>query len=416
LFGRVSKAPSKVWARERPRRHFETHVKEMLNHETSAGPTIEDTLLFCRSLRERGLAVTPSESVDAIRALSLLDCNDRREVFLSLRSILTSRLEDFPIFEELFDAFWGRPGEVPQPRKLVESSTPSLNESRSHLSPSTYTPKGLPYLLENWKPAESLDSESIDLPGASNAASSAKKDFGLLAPNELEEIVRVARRIARRVAASPSRRWKPVRRGSRIHIRRTIRQSLKTGGEMIELSFKRRKQNKTRLVVICDVSGSMDLFSRLLLQFVYGLQNTFARVETFVFSTALERITGYLKDATYTRALAGLSANVRGWSGGTLIGRCITAFNSEWARLTDRRTIVIILSDGWDTGEPEELAASLATLKKRSGRLIWLNPLLASPTYQPLTRGMQVALPYIDVFAPAHDFASLRALERHLVL
>ncbi len=388
----------------------------MLNHVASAGPTIESTVLFCRALRERGLAVTPSEAVDAVTTLSLVDRDDRREVFLSLRSILTSRVEDFPVFEELFDAFWGRSGESPQPRKLVESPRDPNKEGRVRLSSSSPAPKGLPYLLENWMPAESPVSESIDVPVASAAESSSEKDFSVFAADELEEIARLSRRIARRLAASPSRRWKPVRRGPRVHMRRTLRQSLKTGGEIIELSFKQRKQNKTRLVVICDVSGSMDLYSRLLLQFVYGLQNSFARVETFVFSTALERITGHLKDASYARALARLSANVRGWSGGTLIGPSIAAFNSEWARLADRRTIVIILSDGWDTGEPEELAASLATLKRRAGRLIWLNPLLGSATYQPLTRGMQAALPHIDVFASAHDFASLRALERHLVL
>ena len=387
-----------------------------MKDETSSRPTVEATVAFCRALRARGLAASPSEAVDAVRTLSLIDCNDRREVFMSLRSILTSRVEDFPIFEELFDAFWGRRGEVSRPGGLVES-TPSPNrQSRSPGSSSKPTPRGLPYLLEKWKPAESTDPGSIDAPVACDAESSTEKDFGLFGADELEEIARLARRIARRLAASPSRRWKAVRRGARVHMRRTIRQSLKTGGETIELSFRQRKQNKTRLVVICDVSGSMDLYSRLLLQFVYGLQNSFARVETFVFSTALERITGHLKDAPYARALDRLSANVRGWSGGTLIGRSIADFNSEWSRLTDRRTIVIILSDGWDTGEPKELAASLAMLKRRAGKLIWLNPLLGSATYEPLTRGMQAAIPYIDVFAPAHDFASLRALERHLVL
>jgi len=271
-------------------------------------------------------------------------------------------------------------------------------------------------LLETWKPAESSASEPIETPVASDAESSSEKDFSVFAADELEEIARLSRRIARKLAASPSRRWRPVRRGARVHMRRTLRRSLKTAGEIVELSFKERKQNKTRLVVICDVSGSMDLYSRLLLQFVYGLQNSFARVETFVFSTALERITGHLKHAPYSQALARLSANVRGWSGGTLIGPSIASFNSEWARLADSRTIVIILSDGWDTGEPEELASSLSTLKRRVGRLIWLNPLLGSASYQPLTRGMQAALPHVDVFAPAHDFASLRALERHLVL
>jgi uncharacterized protein with von Willebrand factor type A (vWA) domain len=388
----------------------------MLNQGESSGPTIEDTVLFCRTLREHGLAVTPSESVDAVTTLRLVDRDDRREVFLSLRSVLTSRVEDFPVFEELFEAFWHRSGKSQHPRKLVESPRGPNKEGRNRRSSSTQTPKGLPYLLENWKLGESADSESIDLPVASDAASSTKKDLSLFAADELEEIARLSRRIARRLAANPSRRWKPVRRGPRVHMRRTLRQSLKTGGEIIELSFKERKQHKTKLVVICDVSGSMDLYSRLLLQFVYGLQNSFARVETFVFSTTLERITGHLKDASYERALERLSANVRGWSGGTLIGPSITTFNSEWARLADRRTIVIILSDGWDTGEPDELASSLATLKRRAGRLIWLNPLLGSATYQPLTRGMQAALPHIDIFAPAHNFASLRALERHLVL
>jgi len=163
------------------------------------------------------------------------------------------------------------------------------------------------------------------------------------------------------------------------------------------------------------VSGSMDLYTRLLLQFVHALQNSLARVETFVFSTSLERITGRLKNKDYERALE-LLGETRGWSGGTLIGPSLAAFDSGWPNLVDRRTIVIILSDGWDTGEPEELAASLARLKGRAGKLIWLNPLLASPEYRPLTRGMQAALPHLDLFAPMHNLRSLRALERHLVL
>jgi uncharacterized protein with von Willebrand factor type A (vWA) domain len=191
---------------------------------------------------------------------------------------------------------------------------------------------------------------------------------------------------------------------------------LRTGGEIVKLSFKRRKQKKTRLIMICDVSGSMDLYSQILLQFAYGLQNSFTRVETFVFSTTIERITGYLKSNTYRHALDHLGANVRGWSGGTLIGACVAAFNSGWPKLVDKRAVVIILSDGWDTGEPDELGAALAAMKRRAGKIIWLNPLLGSPAYQPLVRGMQVALPHIDVLAPLHNLASLRALERHLIL
>jgi uncharacterized protein with von Willebrand factor type A (vWA) domain len=375
-------------------------------------PGIEEVVLFGRLLREHGLAVTHSEVVDAVKTLRLIDPNDREEAFLSLRSILATRVEDFPVFEELFDAFWNR-----SPKKLVERKTLPNVAATVRVSSSTRTSKGLAYFLEHWASSHpGQPNEPIKLPGASDIESDAEKDFGLFGTENLDEMARLARRIVRRLARNPSRRWQPVKSGPRAHLRRTFRQSLKTGGEMIELSFKQRKPKRTKLVVVCDVSGSMNLYSRLLLQFVYGLQNSFARVETFVFSTSLVRITGHLKNRTYERALARLSTQVRGWSGGTLIGASIAALNSDWPRLIDKRTIVVILSDGWDTGEPELLARQIEILKRHAARLIWLNPLLGNPTYQPMTRGMQAALPFISVFAPAHDLASLRALEPHLTL
>ena len=377
---------------------------------------LTDTVLFCRALRERGLAVTPGEAVDAVRTLGLIDVKDRREAFLGLRSVLTTRVEEFPVFEELFESFWTRRYQEPQPEKVVEGDTLPSVKPRVRPPSAGSARKDLAFFLEHWGGTSSGETEPYNLPQASNTESTAEKDLSVLESDELDEIARVARRIVRRLASRPSRRWQPVRHGSRVNLRRSLRRSLRTGGELIELSFKERKQKKTRLVVICDVSGSMDLYSRLFLQFVYGLQNSFARVETFVFSTSLQRITGHLKNRAYDQALESLSANVRGWSGGTLIGPSIAAFNSDWPTLVDKRTIVVILSDGWDTGEPAELAASLGTLRKRAGRLIWLNPLLGSAKYQPVTRGMQAALPHIDVFAPLHNLASLRALEPHLIL
>jgi uncharacterized protein len=388
-----------------------------MTHQLTYGWLLNDTVLFCRALRERGLLATPSEAIDAVTALGLIDLDDREETFLSLRSVLTSRPEDFPVFEEVFESFWGRLGRSPQPRKIVEPeglSTGARLSSRDNAHRGGH--KGLAFFLEHWGAARSRDPEPINLPDASNTESDAEKDFSLFGADELEEISHLARRIARRLARIPSRRWEVARRGLRVDLRRTLRQSLKSGGEFIRLSFKRRKQKKTRLVVMCDVSGSMDLYSQILLQFVYGLQNSFARVETFVFSTKLERITGHLRNNTYKHALKRLGIDVRGWSGGTLIGVSVAAFNIGWPKLVDKRAVVIILSDGWDTGEPEELVAALADLKRRAGKLIWLNPLLGSSAYQPLVRGMQAALPHIDVFAPLHNLASLRALEKHLIL
>lgn len=387
-----------------------------MTHRLTEDGLLNNTVLFCRTLRDRGLLATPSEAIDAVTTLNLIDLDDRQETFLSLRSLLTSRVEDFPVFEELFEEFWGRLGRSPRPRKIVEREDLSTGVLKIRRPSREHGRKGLAFFLEHWGADESRATEPIDLPSASNTESGAEKDFSLFGADELEEMSRLARRIARRLSRSPSRRWESARRGLKVDLRRTLRQSLRNGGEFIKLSFKRRKQKKTRLVVICDVSGSMDLYSQVFLQFVYELQNSFARVETFVFSTKLERITGHLRNNHYRNALERLGRNIRGWSGGTLIGASLASFNSGWPKLVDKRAVVVILSDGWDTGEPEELGAALDKLRRRAGRLIWLNPLLGSPAYQPLVRGMQAAIPYIDVFAPLHNLESLRTLERHLIL
>ncbi len=363
-----------------------------------------DVVLLGRALREHGVAVTPAEVVTAATALQVIDQNDRQEVFLSLRSVFASRVEDFEIFAELFDSLGDKESE---PHVSLVQTRPAAPR------------RGLAFFLENWATSagkEEEGGEPLKVPGASETEANAEKDFSAFSKEDLDEVARLARRMVRRLANNPSRRWRPVRRGSRINLRRSLRLSLKTGGEIVELSYRERKPKRTKLVVICDVSGSMDIYSRLLLQFIYGLQNSFARVESFVFATSLSRITGYLKNKTYERALERLSTKVHGWSGGTRIGESLVAFNAEWLRRIDKRTVVIILSDGWDTGEPQQLATALSQLQQRAGRLIWLNPLLGSATYEPLTRGMQTALRHIDVFAPAHDLASLRALEPHLSL
>lgn len=370
--------------------------------------TIESLVTFCRALREHGLSVTPAEVVTAATVLQVIDTSDRDEVFLGLRSALTTSVDDFPTFAELFETFWNR-----SPRKLVERDPSSNTTVRTH---NVSQNQGLGFFLEHWTASLRANAEPVKVPGAGDIESRAQKDFSAFSQEELEEISRLARRIVKRLAKKPSRRWQPVARGHRVNLRRSLRLSLKTGGELIELAYKQRRAKRTKLVVICDVSGSMDMYSRLLLQFVYGLQNSFAKVESFVFATSLSRITGELKNKTYRRALDRLASNVQGWSGGTRIGDSLAKFNLQWLRRIDRRTVVIILSDGWDTGEPEQLAAALSKLKERAGRVVWLNPLLSDSTYQPLTRGMQAALPFVNVFAPAHDLASLRALEPHLVL
>jgi uncharacterized protein with von Willebrand factor type A (vWA) domain len=357
---------------------------------------------LCRELRGRGMTVTPAHAMDAIRALRCGGIESRERAYLALRCVLVARPEEAEVFDDAFAALFAPPREdAPEGPVHVRRRTPPGESTVPSLS--------------SWGDQGEGDGSPEDVPGASDMAALASKDFSTFGTEELEEIQRIARRLARRLAARPSRRWKSGRRGPRIDLRRTIRRSLSNAAEALELRFRRRKPRKTRIVAICDVSGSMDLYSRFLLQFLYALQGTVARVESFVFSTELRRVTDVLRQPDYAQVLRALSDEVHDWSGGTRIGECLAAFNRDWPRLVDGRTVVVILSDGWDTGEPALLGAEMETLQIRSRKLIWLNPLLGSPGYEPLTQGMQAALPHVNVFAPAHNLVALQALERHLL-
>ncbi len=364
------------------------------------------TVRFCRLLRARGLAITPSESHDAIRALEVVDLGDRAEVHRALRTVLATRPEEFPIFDATFDAFWG--GLVAAGSPPPDGMAPDAPQLNAHF------PKAKDAALDfsGWTDVAEGEGEPVGLPGVSDLESTMGKDFSSFQAADLAEVERLAAQIARRLATRRSRRLKPSRRRGRVDLRRTVRLSL-TRGELIDLARRERKILKTKLVIFCDVSGSMDLYSRLLLQFLYAMQNNLGRMETFVFSTRLHRITEDLRHASYRGALARLG-DVRDWSGGTKIGESLRAFNIGWPKLIDRDTVVLILSDGWDTGEPAILTEALRTMRRRAGKVIWLNPLLGSPDYQPLTQGMQAALPEIDAFLPAHNLESFRALARHL--
>jgi len=368
---------------------------------------------FAAVLRRHGLPVALLQVTDAVRALSQLDLADRDEVRLGLRVVLVSRPEDIPTFDRCFDEFW-----------RGETAEETL-DFPGMVSPAPDAPEGLALpvggdkretlALDTWgEPEEEDTGEPLGVPGVSDAESLAGQDFSTFSPDQLDEVFRLTIQIARRLARKLSRRRRPRARRGRIDLRRTLRANLNRG-DLIDLRYRRRKRRKVRLLLLCDVSGSMDLYSRFLLQFVFALQSVFNRVETFTFSTRLTRVTEYLKARSYRQALRRLT-EVRDWSGGTRIGESLATFNREWPHVVDRRTIVIVLSDGWDTGEPEVLATELMRIKRRAGRLLWLNPLLGNPSYEPLTRGMAAALPLLDDFAPAHNLAALRELASKLTI
>jgi len=358
---------------------------------------------FGALLRRQGLPVTLLHVTDGVRALDHLDLADRNEVYLGLRAVFVGRPEDVATFDRAFDAFWRAATEADSIAEALMPAVPDEAPAIERESPRESL------ALDAWGDdgADEGD-EPLGVPAASEREAMATQDFATFSADQLEAVYRLTVQIARRLARRISRRRRPSARRGRLDLRRTLRANL-TRGDLIDLRFRRRKRRKVRLVLLCDVSGSMDLYSRFLLQFLFALQSVFSRVETFTFSVHLTRITEHLRTRSYREVLRRLTA-VRDWSGGTRIGESLAEFNRRWPGVVDRRTIVIILSDGWDTGDPETLAAELLRIKRRAGRVIWLNPLLGNPSYEPLTRGMAAALPLVDQFAAAHNLASLRAL------
>ena len=372
-------------------------------------------LRFGHMLRAAGMPLTIGEMMDGVRALDAVDLLDRQDVYLALRTTLVARYEEFPIFDRCFETFWRfQAGEGQELEGLTGPATPAIPEEHAGDSGAEAAQKKVSVALEGWEEQGDDDGEPLEVPGVSDKEILVDQDFSSFPVEDLDEVARLTILIAKRLARRISRRKRPTRRGGVIDMRRSIRANLMKG-EIIELRRRERRRRKVRLVLLCDVSGSMDLYSRFLLQFLYALQNVFGRVETFTFSTRLTRVTEHLKGASYRTALARLT-EVRDFSGGTRIGESLQEFNARWGNLVDRHTIVLLLSDGWDTGEPDILANEMLTIKRKAGRLIWLNPLLGNPSYEPLTRGMAAALPLVDHFAAAHNLASLRDLAGHLNL
>ncbi|MDQ4045326.1 MAG: VWA domain-containing protein, partial [Chloroflexota bacterium] len=238
-----------------------------------------------------------------------------------------------------------------------------------------------------------------------------KKDFSQFTNEEIAEARRVMAEMSWRLSTRETRRRQKAVRGDFIDYRRTLRQSMKQGGVPVDLRFRTRKQRMRPLVLICDISGSMDRYSRMLLRFVHALEHGLDSVEVFVFGTRLTRITRELRKRDVDQAIEDVVASVDDWSGGTRIGEAIKTFNYEWSRRVLRSgATVVVISDGWDRGDPDLLGDEMARLQRSCRRLIWLNPLLGAAGYQPLTQGIRAALPYIDHFLPVHNLQSLAAL------
>ena len=368
-----------------------------------------NVLAFGRVLKSLGFTASLSQVMDASRSLELVDIARREDFQAVLRANLISESDQISLFNQVFNEFWLDFTLSEESLESGEMSVPSL--SSLEMGEGSETVEDETLQVSTQEDEQSQDGEPTLLPTYSPQEVLNEKDFSEMGIEESRAISKAILLIATKIATRVSRRKKRAAKGNEVDPRWTTRKSLKYGGEVIELVMRKRRIKKTRIVLLCDVSGSMDCYSRFLIQFMYGLQNELWGVETFVFSTALTRITHLIRTRDIANALDRISNDVLGWSGGTNIGRSLDTFNRDFApSMVSHRTVVVIISDGWDRGNVALLEGEIKKLKRRCQKIIWLNPLLASKDYQPLCKGMQAVLPYLDYFLSVHNVQSLVTL------
>jgi uncharacterized protein with von Willebrand factor type A (vWA) domain len=363
---------------------------------------------FCRFVRENGMSAGTRQTIECLEAAGAVAGADRNAFRFAWRAILCSSQDEWVLFEDLFAAFWGESDPIP--------GTQSRNPNRRRLVSPGREGKAAPQTTFAYGNDSALQGEGERkiYSGASAVERLKKVDFSQMTQADLGELERIATRLLRRMSYRVARKLRIRKCRDTIDLRRTIRRNVSRGGEFIDLCYKGPKNEQPKLIILLDVSDSMNPYSFFLLKFAYVLGKQSKDVRTYIFSTVLVEITGLLRGRRISNALRMLSETTMGWSGGTKIGGSLREFNSRYAALLSRKTVFIILSDGWDTGEPAELAAEMKKVRRRVAKLIWLNPLLGLDDYQPVTRGITAALPFVDVFAPAHNLQSLLALEEHL--
>ena len=344
-----------------------------------------------RALRAKGCEVGPDRMVEAARALDAVGLGDRRDVYFALRQTLVSHQDQLALFDRLFAAWIeGRP--LPSEAGAATSTSVEIRRSGQGPGEGTESDDGPPQ------------------PGASSIELLRVRDFASLDEDELAELRRLLLEVGRARPRRATRRLRPSARGGTLDLRRLVRRSMRSGGDVVELPMRARKLVPRKLVVLCDVSGSMAPYARALLLFLHATAQT-RHVEAFAFGTRLARLTGDLATRDPDVALERVTSRVVDWGSGTRIGASLAQFNAEYGRRAlSRGAVVVIASDGWERDDPQVLGREMARLARSAYAVVWVNPLKGTPGYEPLAQGMRAALPYVDRFLPGHNLESLEGL------
>lgn len=375
------------------------------------GQLLHNLLLFGRLCKALGMQITPHRMLEVAHALEHIQISRKTDFYHTLRSMMVSRQRDIEMFDEAFTEFWQRPAE-----DYMNLNLQSLGEKRRQKKTQFLPPTGS-------SPAEddpNTSSVPIDqlmlgiVPTYSQQEAIRYKDFAEMSGVELDAAKKLMAQLPQALGFRRSRRFKSGQ-GSQINQRQLVRKNMRYFGEPIHITTQVPRQKPRPFILICDISGSMERYTRILLHFMHSLASTMFQVESFLFSTKLTRITRHIRHKSVDHALNEVGLQVKDWGSGTRTGDALKEFNFRWGRrVLGRGAIVMLITDGWDRGDPDLLRQEISRLGRSTHRLIWLNPLLAAPEYEPLTRGALAMLPHVDDFLPINNLASLEMLMKAL--
>jgi len=381
--------------------------------EKSGGKLVDNIMFFARALRVAGLPIGPGKVIDAIRAVEIAGITRREDFYWTLHSVFVNRRDQREMFDQAFHIFWRNPDIL---KKMMSLMLPSMGAGGGEFEAPAPSQRLRDALFQGNDDERERDMNPGEIELDSQGSASAVEvlqtmDFETMSSEELANARQAIARMRLPIMDVPTRRFKPDMRGRRVDMRATLRAGLRSGGAVIPLKYRKRARRHPPLVILCDISGSMSRYSRMLLHFVHAVTNDRDRVHTFVFGTRLTNITRYLKQKDVDVAVEKVAETVEDWSGGTRIGVTLKEFNAVWSRrVLGQGAVVLFISDGLDRDGGVDLDAEMERLHKSCRRLIWLNPLLRFDGFEPKSKGIKAILPHVDDFRTVHNLNSLADL------
>jgi len=387
----------------------ELYLRSDIDLSFQGGQLLHNLLLFGRVCKVLGMTVTPDSMIEVAHALEFISLGRKIDFYYALRALMVTHQRDIELFDEAFEIFWQTPSEYGTALNIQAVGEPRKRRKNPQLLPPTAEPD------ENAAAAALSEATLLAIiPTYSQQEALKYKDFAEMTGAELSMARQIIARLPASLGYRETRRFR-AGKGQQLDLRRTFRANMRYAGEILSLPTRTHRLKPRPLVLICDISGSMERYTRIFLHFIHTFASSMYQVESFLFSTRLTRITHHIRHKSVDRSLHEVGKRVNTWGAGTKTGEALQDFNYHWSRrVLGRGAIVMLITDGWDRGDPELLKHEIERLQRSCHRLIWLNPLLGAPQYEPLTRGAQAMLPHVDDFLPVRNLSNLEMLVREL--